>query len=59
MKLNIALFVLGLLLIIGGVLVKIFKIDFSYNALIIAGMFVEFAAIFLIFKTFNNIKKED
>lgn len=59
MKLNIALFVLGLLLIIGGVLVKIFKVDLSYNAFIIAGMAVEFLAIFLIFKTFSAIKKGD
>lgn len=59
MKLSIALFVLGLLLILGGILVKIFKIDFSFNALIIAGMFVEFFAIFRIFKTFNDVKKED
>jgi hypothetical protein len=59
MKLNIALFLLGLLLIIGGVCVKIFKIDYSYNALIIAGMMLEFLAIYLILKTFSNIKKED
>lgn len=59
MKLSIALFVLGLLLIIGGVLVKVLKIDFSFNALIIAGMFVEFFAIYKIFKTFSDVKKED
>ncbi|MFC6267278.1 hypothetical protein [Frigoriflavimonas asaccharolytica] len=59
MKLNIALFVLGLLLIIGGVVVHFLKIDFSANALIISGMMVEFLAIYLIFKTFSNIKKDD
>jgi len=57
MKLNILLFVTGLLLIVSGVLVKVFKLDYDPNYFIIAGMAVELLAIYLIMKTFTEIKK--
>lgn len=57
MKLNILLFVIGLLLIIAGVLVKVFKLDYDPNYFIIAGMAVELIAIYLIMKTFTDVKK--